>query len=114
MAKEIHSFCIMHTTGVPIYQKHFTKEFMDLDFTMITSLFSALIQFAQKVTKNSLDVLDMGEYRLMLHPFKDSILNVIITKTTTSVLLIKDRISKIEREIENLVDVEAHCLSCEV
>ena len=100
-----HSLCVLKKTGEPIYQQNFSEEFKNIDFTMFSSFFSAILMFSNQVVKKSLDVLDLGELRVFIHDY-EGILFIIIADISSSGLLVSERISRIASKFFSFYSAE--------
>jgi hypothetical protein len=69
--KKIHSFFIFRDTGTCVYTRNFTDKFENLDTDLVTNFFAALFSFAEEITSEKMEILEMINIKLMFISSKD-------------------------------------------
>lgn len=100
----IYSVCILHESGVPLYWQHFSEEFQQIDFTLVSSFFSAIMNFSEQVIHSTINILDLGKYRFFVTK-QNSVVAYLITDTTTSGLLITERLERMMQAFFEMVSI---------
>jgi hypothetical protein len=102
---KLYTICFLHKSGFPLFVHHFSDEFKSVDFTLISSFLSAMMNFGEQVIKCGLNVIDMGEYRFFVEQNKD-ISAYLITDRITSSLVIHERLEHLCEAFYEVVNVE--------
>jgi hypothetical protein len=63
----------------------FADLFKDTDFSLVSSFFSANVQFSQQIIKEKIKVLELGSFRFFFRYYKNLIF-IVITSNTASAL----------------------------
>lgn len=91
---QIHSFFILHNSGIPIYHKNFSEVLGKTDFTLLSSFFGAIMAFSSTIVNQELNILEMGNLRFFFRHHKDFIF-IVITSSDSSALLLNERMDRI-------------------
>lgn len=73
--KKIHSLFILRDTGICIYNRNFTNKFEKVDIDLVTNFFAAFFSFAEEVTSEKMESLEMVNVNLLFISSKDFIEN---------------------------------------
>lgn len=93
---KIHSIFVLKKGGVPIYHKYFSDDKMQTEIALISSFFTAILDFSRAVVKEDLDVMDIGNLRFFFKVHDSgNLIFVVMTSHNVSVLLIKERLKLI-------------------
>ncbi|MFX0167016.1 MAG: hypothetical protein ACFFAG_13295 [Promethearchaeota archaeon] len=69
--KKIHSLFILKETGTCIYSRNFTNKFEKVDLDLVSGFFAAFFSFAEEVTSEKIENLEMVNVRLLFISSKD-------------------------------------------
>ncbi|MFX1378556.1 MAG: hypothetical protein ACFFA4_05645 [Promethearchaeota archaeon] len=69
--KKIHSLFILKESGICIYSRNFTSKFEKVDIDLVTNFFAALFLFAEEVTSEKMENLEMVNVNLLFISSKD-------------------------------------------
>ncbi|MHA1912959.1 MAG: hypothetical protein ACW986_04655 [Promethearchaeota archaeon] len=69
--KKIHSFFIFRDTGTCVYTRNFTDTFENLNIDLVTNFFAALFSFAEEITSEKMEILEMVNVKLLFVSSKD-------------------------------------------
>jgi hypothetical protein len=69
--KKIHSLFILRDTGICIYSRNFTSKFEKVDIDLVTNFFAAFFSFAEEVTSEKMESLEMVNVNLLFISSKD-------------------------------------------
>ncbi|MFW9894307.1 MAG: hypothetical protein ACFFD7_00720 [Candidatus Thorarchaeota archaeon] len=69
--KKVHNLFILRDTGTCIYNRNFTDKFNKTDIDLVTNFFAALFSFAEEVTSERMENLEMVNVRLLFRSSKD-------------------------------------------
>lgn len=69
--RKIHSFFILKENGTCIYNRNFSSKFEKLDIDLVTNFFAAFSSFAEEVTSEKIEVLEMANVKLVFISSKD-------------------------------------------
>ncbi|MHA1684479.1 MAG: hypothetical protein ACTSUE_26310 [Promethearchaeota archaeon] len=104
---KIHSLFVLRRGGVPIYSRHFTEKLETSDTTLLSSFFTAILDFSKAVVKEDLHVLDIGDLRFFFQRDMDcDLIFILITTNTVSLLLIKERLKLLLKTFFTIIDKE--------
>lgn len=70
-SKKVHSLFILRDMGTCIYSRNFTDKYKDADIDLVTNFFAALFSFAEEVTAERMENLEMVNVRLLFRSSKD-------------------------------------------
>ena len=73
--KKIHSLFILRDTGICIYNRNFTSKFEKVDIDLVTNFFAAFFSFAEEVTSEKMESLEMVNVNLLFISSKDFLEN---------------------------------------
>lgn len=90
---KIHSMFILKETGTAIYHKSFSNE-IEYNINMISSFFSAIFSFSDKVVSRRLEVLEMSDLRFTFRSEGDLIFTI-LSDLSVSILFLKTRLERI-------------------
>jgi len=90
----IHKLFIIRRSGVPIYHRDYSSAMNKVDPNLLSSFFTAIIDFSHAVLLKNIDVLDVGDLRFFFENSKDLIF-ILITDTSYSILLVRERLKLI-------------------
>ena len=100
-----HCLYVVQYSGVPVYYKNFSDQFQSSEYPLVSSFFGAIIQFSQQVIKEKLNVIELGNYRIIFQ-YQSDLIFIIITENTSSVLIINERLDQIVLTLYNTVNVD--------
>ena len=69
--KKIHSVFILKDSGICIYSRNLTSKFEKVDIDLVTNFFAALFSFAEEVTSEKMEMLEMANVNLLFISSKD-------------------------------------------
>lgn len=111
---KIHNLFVLKKTGVPVYQRRFTDKLENVDFNLLSSFFSAILDFSSAVVRKDVDVLDMGELRFFFKRHED-LIYILIADVTASSLLARDRLKLVRKAFTSRFSKEElACSDCVV
>jgi hypothetical protein len=73
--KKVHSLFILRDIGTCIYSRNFTSKFDNINIDLVTNFFAALFSFAEEVTSERMENLEMVNVRLVFRSSKDFLEN---------------------------------------
>lgn len=102
-----HGLYVLKKGGVPIYYKTFSDD-LKSDFTLLSSFFTAILDFSKAVVKKDLQVLEIGDMRFFFDRDEEMGLTfVLVTGVSASLMLMKDRLVLIKSNFFSFFDPSA-------
>ncbi|MHA1848791.1 MAG: hypothetical protein ACTSXU_14205 [Promethearchaeota archaeon] len=103
----VNGVYVLKHGGVPIYYYNLSERLKGTDYTLMSSFFTALMDFSRVVVKAELSTLEIGDLRFFFSKHEESnLLFICITNATTSRLLIEDRMNEIIKKFFTFVDMK--------
>ncbi|OLS12514.1 MAG: hypothetical protein RBG13Loki_3876 [Promethearchaeota archaeon CR_4] len=90
----IHKLFIIRRSGVPIYHRDYSTAMIKVDHNLLSSFFTAIIDFSQAVLLKDIEVLDVENIRIFFENSKD-LTFILITDPGYSILLVRERLKLI-------------------
>ncbi|MGV9202460.1 MAG: hypothetical protein ACOC44_00380 [Promethearchaeia archaeon] len=94
MDHQIHILYILKESGECIYSRIFSDQFQDIKIELITPFFSAFFTFSDKVLSEEIELLEMGDYKLLFRKNDNYIFSLQADNTMTD-LFLNSRLDKI-------------------
>ncbi len=89
---KIHSLFILKEGGVYMYSTQTTNQYKDLPVDLITPFYSAILSFSNRVISKQLDILEMGDMRLVFKKVRGFIF-VLLADSNENLLFIRARLT---------------------
>lgn len=102
----IHSLFILRKGGIPVYRRNFDQIFESMDSILVSSFFTAILDFSREVLKDELNVIEIGQFRFFFKKEVNDIYFILITDLSTSILLIREWMKLISRSFFSVIDAE--------
>lgn len=94
MDAQIHVLYILKQSGECIYSRIFSNQFKNIKIGLITPFFSAFFTFSDKVLSEKVDLLEMGDYKLLFRKKGDYIFSLQADNKMSN-LFLNSRLDKI-------------------
>jgi len=92
--KKIHFLLILHHSGLCVYSRIFSSKFKDTKVNLITGFISAIFKFSDEVLSRHLEILELGDLRLVLKRKQDFIF-IMLTDSTENLIFINKVLAEI-------------------
>ncbi|MBD3188690.1 hypothetical protein GF325_17820 [Candidatus Bathyarchaeota archaeon] len=101
----IHALYVLKKGGIPVYNQHFTQELEKTDTTLVSSFFTAILDFSRLVIEEELNVLEIGNLRFFFKQDNECGLTfILITSNMASILLVKERLKLLLKAFFSFID----------
>lgn len=91
---KIHSLFVLKNSGIPLYVRHFTKDFQKIDINLLTPFFSALFTFSESLVSRKLEELEMSGLRFTIKE-ENGFIFALLSDQAVSILFASTRLISI-------------------